>query len=316
MTNRLRTVYMGTPEFAVSGLEALYNSGNEIGFVVTQPDKARDRGKKIQFTPVKEKALEFGLEVVQPETVRGNEEFLQKLRDYNPDLIVVAAYGQILPPEIIHLPRLGCINIHASILPRWRGAAPIQRAIMEGDKETGITLMYMEEGLDTGDMIAKKVTEIGKKSQAELHDELAAMGGELLAEQLPNLALGNIVREKQDDALSTYAKMIFKKDGELNFEKSPAELECLIRGLDPWPGAYSYYNGELFKIWKAEALDKTTDKPNGTILDATAKGIEIAAGGMVLLAEIIQMPGKKRVQVADFLKGNKIEIGAVLKGLE
>lgn len=316
MTNRLKTVYMGTPEFAVSGLEALYNSGHEIGFVVTQPDKARDRGKKIQFTPVKEKAMEFGLEVVQPDKVRGNEEFLQKLKDYNPDLIVVAAYGQILPPEIIHLPRLGCINIHASILPRWRGAAPIQRAIMEGDKETGITLMYMEEGLDTGDMIAKKVTEIGKKSQAELHDELAAMGGELLAEQLPNLATGNIVREKQDEALTTYAKMIFKKDGELDFGKSPEELECLIRGLDPWPGAYSYYNGELFKIWKAEALEKTTDKPNGTILDATANGIEIAAGGKVLLAEIIQMPGKKRVHVADFLKGNKIEIGAVLEGQE
>lgn len=316
MTDRLKTVYMGTPEFAVSGLEALYKSGHEIGFVVTQPDKARDRGKKIQFTPVKEKALELGLEVLQPEKIKGNEEFLDRLKDYNPDLIVVAAYGKLLPPEIIHLPRLGCINIHASLLPRWRGAAPIQRAIMAGDEETGITLMYMEEGLDTGDMIAKKSVKIGKKTQAELHDELAALGGELLSEQLPNLASGNIVREKQDDSLANYASMIFKKDGELDFSKSPQELECLIRGLDPWPGAYSFYKGQMIKIWSAEALDKTTDKADGTILSAAGKGIEIAAGGKVLVADVIQMPGKKRVKAEDFLKGNKLEEGEILRNQE
>lgn len=316
MTEKLRTVYMGTPDFAVPGLEALYKSGHEIGFVVTQPDKARDRGKKVQFTPVKEKAAELGLEVLQPEKIKGNEEFFNRLKEYNPDLIVVAAYGRLLPADIINMPRLGCINIHASLLPRWRGAAPIQRAIMAGDEETGITLMYMAEGLDTGDMIAKKSVKIGKKTQAELHDELAVLGGELLSEQLPNLASGNIVREKQDDSKSVYASMIFKKDGEIDFSKQPEEIECLIRGLDPWPGAYSFYNGQMIKIWSAEAVDKTADKADGTILSATDKGIEIAAGGKVLAVKVIQMPGKKRVKVEDFLKGNRLEEGTVLGNRE
>ncbi|WP_243158015.1 methionyl-tRNA formyltransferase [Aminipila terrae] len=176
MKNKLKTIYMGTPEFAVPGLEALYNSGHEIGYVVTQPDKARDRGKKVQFTAVKEKAVQLGLSVLQPEKIKGNEEFFKILKAYNPDLIVVAAYGKLLPPEIIHLPRLGCVNIHASLLPRWRGAAPMQRAIMAGDEYTGVTLMYMAEGLDTGDMIAKKTTPILRKTAAELHDEIAELG--------------------------------------------------------------------------------------------------------------------------------------------
>lgn len=316
MKNKLKTVYMGTPEFAVPGLEALYKSGNEIGYVVTQPDKARDRGKKIQFTPVKEKALELGIEVLQPEKVKGNEAFFEILKEYNPDLIVVAAYGKLLPPEIIHLPRLGCVNIHASLLPRWRGAAPMQRAIMAGDENTGITLMFMEEGLDTGDMIAKKITPILKKNAAELHDEMAVLGGELLLEQLPKLQDGSINREKQDDSLATYASMIFKKDGEIDFSKSPIEIERTIRGLDSWPGAYGYYKGKPMKIWGAEVIDKTCNAEDGEIVNVSKDGIEVCAGGSILLITVIQMPGKKRVKVADHLKGNKIEIGETLKKID
>ena len=313
MKNRLKTVFMGTPDFAVPGLEALYGSGHEVGYVVTQPDKARDRGKKVQFTPVKEKAIQLGIQVLQPEKVKGNDEFLNVLKEYDPDLIVVAAYGKLLPPEIIHLPRLGCINIHASLLPRWRGAAPMQRAIMAGDENTGITLMYMEEGLDTGDMIAKKSTPILKKTAAELHDEMAELGGELLSEQLPNLESGNIIREKQDDSLATYAEMIFKKAGEIDFSKTPAEIERLIRGMDSWPGAYSCYKGQLMKIWKAEISNKVCGEPYGTIVKVSDNGIEVSAGGSILIITVIQMPGKKRVTVADYLKGNKIEIGEILK---
>ncbi len=313
MKNRLKTVFMGTPDFAVPGLEALYGSGHEVGYVVTQPDKARDRGKKVQFTPVKEKAIQLGIQVLQPEKIKGNDEFLNVLKEYDPDLIVVAAYGKLLPPEIIHLPRLGCINIHASLLPRWRGAAPMQRAIMAGDENTGITLMYMEEGLDTGDMIAKKSTPILKKTAAELHDEMAELGGELLSEQLPNLESGNIIREKQDDSLATYAEMIFKKAGEIDFSKTPAEIERLIRGMDSWPGAYSCYKGQLMKIWKAEISNKVCGEPYGTIVKVSDNGIEVSAGGSILIITVIQMPGKKRVTVADYLKGNKIEIGEILK---
>ncbi|WP_312354569.1 methionyl-tRNA formyltransferase, partial [Aminipila sp.] len=254
-----------------------------------------------------------GIQVLQPEKIKGNDEFLNVLKEYDPDLIVVAAYGKLLPPEIIHLPRLGCINIHASLLPRWRGAAPMQRAIMAGDENTGITLMYMEEGLDTGDMIAKKSTPILKKTAAELHDEMAELGGELLSEQLPNLESGNIIREKQDDSLATYAEMIFKKDGEINFSKTPAEIERLIRGMDSWPGAYSCYKGQLMKIWKAEISNKVCGEPYGTIVEVSDNGIEVSAGGSILIITVIQMPGKKRVTVADYLKGNKIEIGEILK---
>ncbi len=308
----LKTVYMGTPEFAVPGLVALYNSGNEIGLVVTQPDKARDRGKKIQFTPVKEKALELGLEVLQPEELKGNDEFFSILREYNPDLIVVAAYGKILPKEIIELPRIGCINIHASLLPRWRGAAPIQRAIMEGDEKTGITLMFMEDGLDTGDMIAKEETPILNKNFQMLHDELSCMGGKLLAEELPKFETGAFKREKQDESKSCYASMIFKNDGAINFSKTPAEIERLVRGLDPWPGTYCSYMNQTMKIWEAKATDKRTDKENGEIVKVSQEGIEIAAGGEILIATVIQMPNKKRIHVKEFLKGNKIKEGEIL----
>ena len=308
----MKTVFMGTPDFAVPVFQAMIDAGHEVGYVATQPDKAKDRGKKIQYTPVKEKALELGLEVLQPERVKGDEEFFATISAYEPDLIAVAAYGQILPKNVLDLPKLGCVNIHGSILPRWRGAAPIQRSIQAGDEETGITIMYMEEGLDTGAMLAKRYTKIEKKTGEQLHDELSIMGAELLVETLPKLEAGEIVPEKQDDSLSTYAKMLSKKEGEIDFTKSPEEIERMIRAFDSWPGAYTAYGDRVMKIWKASVKNNNNGAAPGTVTAVSKEGIEIAAGGSTLVAEVIQMPGKKRVAVGEFLKGNNIEVGTVL----
>ena len=302
---------MGTPDFAVPALERLHREGHEILFVVTQPDAVRDRGKKVKFSPVKEKALELGLEVRQPQRLRKDAEFLEQLREAAPDVIAVAAYGQILPKEVLDIPPLGCINIHGSLLPRFRGAAPIQRAIIEGDEETGVTIMYMAEGVDTGDMLAKRSTPIDHKTGQQLHDELAVMGADLLAETLPRLK--TLKAEKQDDSKATYAPMISKAEGHIDFSRSPVEIERLIRAFDPWPGTYAMYGDRMMKIWEAEDGGRTSDAPFGTVIGTDADAIEIAAGGRVLRVTRIQMPGKKRVAVGEYLKGNSIEIGTVLR---
>ncbi len=308
----MKIIYMGTPDFAVPALEALTAAGNEIGYVITQPDAVRDRGKKVKMPPVKEKAVELGLQVLQPERIKKDADCLARIRQYAPDLIAVAAYGQILPKEILDIPRLGCVNIHGSLLPRFRGAAPIQRAILEGDEETGVTIMFMEEGLDTGDMLAKARVPIDRKNGAKLHDELAVLGAKLLTETLPKLEAGTVKPEPQDDARSTYAPMISKKDGEIDFTKSPEQIERLIRAFDPWPGAFTSYHGKLLKIWEAEVSPKASQEPAGTITKVSSEGIEISAGGGTLVAKVIQLPGKKRVAVSDHLKGNRMEAGSVL----
>lgn len=309
----MKIVFMGTPDFAVTVLEGILKTEHEVGLVATQPDKAKNRGKKIQYTPVKEKALEHGISVLQPEKVRGNEEFLAKLREYQPDIIVVVAYGQILPKEILELPKYGCVNVHASLLPHLRGAAPIQRAIIDGDEETGVTIMQMAEGLDTGDMLLKDSLKIGRMNYSQLHDALAEMGARLIAEALTGIENGEIQPEPQDDSLSTYAKMIFKQDGKIDFGKEPEEVERLIRGFDPWPGAFCDYEDIVMKLWKAEPLKEKTTEPAGTILSVSNDGIKIACGSGALLVSEIQVPGKKRVMVSDYLKGNKIKEGIVLK---
>ena len=301
---------MGTPDFAVPALQALHDAGHEVAAVVTRPDAKSNRGNKIHFSPVKEKALELGIPVLQPVKLRGNEEILAELARIAPDIIVVAAYGRILPKEILDLPKYGCLNIHGSLLPRFRGAAPIQAAILAGDEVTGITIMQMAEGLDTGDMLLKGSTEAAGKTCGQLHEELAQMGGRLITETLENL--GRLAPEKQDDALATYAPMISKQDGQVDFTKSPQQLERQMRAFDPWPGTYTFYNGSMMKFWEGCALDQRTDQPPGTILDAGPEGIDIAAGGRILRVCRLQMPGKKRTEVKEYLKGNSIEIGTVL----
>ena len=310
----MKTVFMGTPDFAAVILKALTESSHQVAYAVTQPDKAKNRGKKIQYTPVKEIALENGIEVLQPERVRGNEEFIQTLRECRPDIMIVAAYGQILPKEVLELPKYGCINVHASLLPKLRGAAPIQKAIIDGEKETGVTIMQMAEGLDTGDMLLKEAVEIGGMNYSQLHDRLAEMGSKLLLEALDLIEEGTARAEKQDDSLSTYAHMISKQDGKVSFEKSPEEIERLIRGFDPWPGAFCDCGEIVMKLWKAQPLDEDTRgiQP-GTVISADEKGMKVACGGRALLVTEIQVPGKKRVNVGDYLKGNRIEAGTVLR---
>lgn len=307
----MRIVYMGTPDFAVPSLQLLYDAGHEIRYVVTQPDAVRDRGKKVKFSAVKEKALELGLEVLQPQRVKGNEEFERLLKEAEPDVIAVAAYGQILPKAILDIPRLGCINVHGSLLPRFRGAAPIQRAIMAGDEETGVTIMYMAEGLDTGDMLAKAAIPIDRKTGQQLHDELAQLGAELLVKTIPELE--NITGQPQNDEESTYAHMLSKQEGHVDFSHNAEEIERTIRAFDPWPGTYAYEGERMIKLWKAEVPGMRTDEADGSILSVTSDGIDVAAGGSVLRITEIQVPGKKRVAVREYLKGNSIEIGTVLR---
>jgi methionyl-tRNA formyltransferase len=307
---------MGTPDFAVPPLVRLTEDGHRIGLVVTQPDRARDRGRKTQCPPVKAKAIELGLAVAQPECVRENIEFLDRIRALAPDLIVVTAYGKLLPAELLEIPRLGCVNIHASLLPEFRGAAPIHRSVIAGGETTGVTLMYMDEGLDTGDMIAFRSTPIGKKTMEKLHDELSEMGAELLAETLPAIESGNAERTKQEDAKATYAPPVRKAEGLLDFRLPPERLERLVRGLNSWPGAYTFYRGQPMKLWQAETLDEASGKPDGTITGVSAHGIKVAAGGRTLLLQRIQMPGKRSMDVSEFIKGNAIAAGEVLGGEE
>ncbi len=308
----MRTVFMGTPDFAAVSLRKLAEAGHEIGYVITQPDKAKNRGKQVQVTPVKEAALELGLSVLQPEKVKNNQEFFDILKDYNPEIIVVAAYGQILPIEILELPQHGCINVHASLLPKLRGASPIQHAIIQGEEVTGVTIMQMGVGLDTGDMLTKVEVPIQGMNYSQLHDALAEEGAKLLVDTIPMIQQGSIVPEKQDDSKSTYAKLIFKQDGKIDFDKSPEEIERLVRGFDPWPGAFCQYDDLTLKIWHCIPIDKVEEAPKGTILEVNDKGILISCGGKQLLVDEIQVPGKKRVKVKDYLRGNSIEKGKVL----
>lgn len=308
----MKIVFMGTPEFSVPSLGALVSNGHEVALVVTRPDKKKDRGKKLQFTPVKEKALELGLAVSQPETVKGNERFLEKLIEISPDLIVVVAYGKILPKEILTLPKYGAINVHASILPRHRGAAPIHHAILAGDEFSGVTIMQMNEGLDQGDMIANVKTLIGSYTKDQLHDELMVKGAELLVDVLPSIEDGTAIFLKQDEELATYAPSVYKQMGRISFDKSAEELERLIRAMDSWPGAYCNLDSELLKIWAGIPVSGKPKEPPGTIVDVSEEGIKIACKNSYLLATVIQLPGKKRMAVKDFLKGNTIEKGRIL----
>ncbi|MBR5731697.1 MAG: methionyl-tRNA formyltransferase, partial [Firmicutes bacterium] len=306
-------VYMGTPDFAVPPLKALAAAGHDVALAVTKPDRAKDRGKKIQSCPVKLAAQELGIRVETPERIRGNEEFLGLLGDIAPDIIVVAAYGKILPKEVLELPRLGCFNIHASLLPAYRGSAPIHRAVIDGCEKTGVTIMCMEEGLDTGDMIARAETEIGEKTTAQLHEELAELGAKLLIETLPRIEDGTAERIPQDEALASYAPMVFKEEGIIDFSRSAAQICCLVRGFNSWPTASTSLLGQVMKVHMARpGKTAPTGKAPGTVLSCSKAGIEVSCGDGSVLLTNIQMPGKKAMDAAAFLLGNKIEIGTVL----
>ena len=306
----MRAVFMGTPEFAVPTLQALIDH-HEVLAVVTQPDKQRGRGKKMQFPPVKEKAVEYDIPVYQPQRAR-DEEFIEELKNLNPDVIVVVAYGQILPESILNIPKYGCINVHGSLLPKYRGAAPIQWAVLDGEEKTGITTMYMEKGLDTGDMIDKAEVVLDKKETAgSLHDKLMVLGADLLLETLKKLEDGTAVREKQNDEESCYAKMLSKDMGQIDFTKSAREIECLIRGMNPWPSAYTFLNGKTLKVWKCKVSTEKTDAVPGTIFLADKEGIHTACGEGVLILTEVQLEGKKRMETEAFLRGYHIETGIV-----
>lgn len=307
----MRVVFMGTPEFAVPTLQALIDHHQVVG-VVTQPDKQRGRGKKVQFPPVKEKAVEYDLPVYQPQKAR-DEEFIAILKDLNPDVIVVVAYGQILPESILNIPKYGCINVHGSLLPKYRGAAPIQWSVLDGEEKTGITTMYMEKGLDTGDMIEKAELVLDAKETAgTLHDKLMVMGADLLLSTLEKLENKTAVRIKQDDSQSCYAKMLTKEMGQVDFKKPAEEIERLIRGLNPWPSAYTSMNGKTMKLWDADVIECDVKEEPGTVIDVTKDAIVTATGKDALALKEIQLAGKKRMKVSAFLLGYHVEKGTKL----
>ncbi|WP_303137358.1 methionyl-tRNA formyltransferase [uncultured Eubacterium sp.] len=302
----MKIVFMGTPDFSVNALENIVKAGHDVVGVITQPDKPKGRGGKMQYTPVKEKALELGLDVYQPQRVK-EPEFIEKLKEMNPDAIVVIAFGQILPKEILDMPKYGCINVHASLLPKYRGAAPIQWAVIDGEKETGVTTMYMNEGLDTGDIIDKVVVPIDKKETGgSLFDKLAIEGGKLILKTLIELENGTAVRTPQDDSKSNYAGMINKQLGKIDFNKSANEIERLIRGLNPWPSAYTKMDGKTLKIWDADVDDSENDSAPGTINEVGKDFIRVATGKGSLKILELQLEGKKRMKTRDFLNGAKI----------
>lgn len=306
----MKVVFMGTPDFAVETLNEIVNAGHEVALVVTQPDKPKGRGNKMQFPPVKERALELGLSVEQPVKVK-DDEFINKLKEIKPDAIVVVAFGQILPERILNLPKYGCFNVHASLLPHLRGAAPIQWSVIDGEKESGVTIMFMEKGLDTGDMIAKTVVPLNEKETGgSLHDKLMIAGAKLLVETLPKIEQGDIVREKQDDSQSTYAKMLDKQLGKLDFHTQTAEeMERLIRGLNPWPSAYISLDGKTLKIWSADVIKEELPGEVGTIVKVEKDGFYIKTKEGCLNVKELQLEGKKRMDTKSFLLGYEVKPG-------
>ena len=309
----MRIVFMGTPDFSVPTLEQLIRNHQVVG-VVTQPDKRKGRGKAMAFPPVKEKALEYDIPVYQPVKVR-EPEFIEELKKMNPDIIVGVAFGQILPEEILNLPPYGCVNVHASLLPKYRGAAPIQWAVIDGEKETGVTTMYMAKGLDTGDMLDKVVVPIDPKETGEsLHDKLSEAGGRLILETLTKLENGTAVRIPQNDAESCYAKMLTKELGEIDWNQSAAAIERLIRGINSWPSAYTHLDGKTLKIWDADVEEGQADVAVGTVTEVKKDCFYVQTGDGRLKINEIQLQGKKRMAVQAFLLGYKIEKGTVLHG--
>mgnify|MGYP002552872034 FL=1 len=330
----LKILFMGTPDFALESLKALYEAKYNIVGVVTNPDRPKGRGMKMIASPVKEYALEKHLEVYQPEKVRNNEEFLNTVKKINPDLICVVAYGKILPKELLEIPKMGCINVHGSLLPKYRGAAPIQWAVLNGDKKTGITTMYMNEGMDTGDMILKEEVQIGKnETTGELWERLSKIGAKLLVETVKKIEDGTAPREKQPEDF-TMAPMLHKEMANIDWHKKDAtQIKNLVRGLNPIMGAYTYLNGKKIKFWKVEKLttEELAQKYNemneymdyikkvqpGTVLFSNAKqGLYIKCNNDIISVIEIQGENSRKMNILDFLRGNSINAGEIFQNLK
>lgn len=313
----MKIVFMGTPDFSVGVLRALAEAGYEIEAVVTQPDKQKGRSGKLQPSPVKECALEYGLPVFQPVKIRTPEAVAQ-LRSYQAELFVVVAFGQILSREILEMPKYGCINIHASLLPKYRGAAPIQWAILNGDEVTGVTIMQMNEGVDTGDILTKKVVPIDAEDTGEsLFDKLSIAGAELLLETLPEIEAGRITPVKQNEEEATHVKMLTKEMGRIDWKKEAVVLERLVRGMNSWPSAYCGFRGKTLKVWKSEVLKAEEEKSDtgrrpGEIASVKKDALYVQTGGGILILKEVQLEGKKRMPVKEFLLGCAIKEGELL----
>ncbi len=307
----MKVVFMGTPDFAVPTLEKLIEK-HDVVCVVTQPDKPKGRGKKMMFPPVKEAAIAAGIPVLQPQKIK-DEESIAELKKYEADLFVVVAYGQILPEAILNMPKFGCINVHGSLLPKYRGAAPIQWAVIDGEKVTGVTIMYMEKGLDTGDMILKKEIPLDEnETYGSLHDKMAPIGADALIEAVELIESGKAKPEKQDNSLSTYAKKIEKGFGQIDWNKNSDEILHLVRGLNPMPCAYTILNGEVFKIWNGEEVE-SVDGAVGEVVEVNSKkGFVVKTGNSAILVTEVQAKGGKRMGCADYMRGHAVEKGTML----
>ena len=308
----MRVIFMGTPDFSVGTLEALVQAGHEVVLAVTQPDKPKGRGGKMQYTPVKEKALEYDIPVFQPVKVR-EKSCVEKLDSYKADVMVVVAFGQILPREILELTPYGCINVHASLLPKYRGAAPIQWSIIDGETVTGVTTMQMDEGLDTGDMLLKTEVPLEPdETGGSLHDKLSAAGAKLCVETLKALEEKTVTPEKQGETPTKYARMLDKELGKIDWTKDAASIERLVRGLNPWPSAYTSWEGKTMKIWSAEVVDRECKAPCGTVAEVTKTDFSVQTGKGLLKVTELQIPGKKRMAADAFLRGYKQDTGTTL----
>ena len=312
MKKKARIIFMGTPEFAVPALRDLHKNGQDVALVVTQPDRPKGRGRKVIPPPVKEVAVSFGYEINQPASIR-TDEFANHMAKYKPDIIVVVAYGHIIPKNILAIPKIATINIHASLLPKYRGPAPIQWAIINGEKETGVTIILMDEGLDTGDiLLSSKVEIFPDDTSGILHDRLSALGADLLIQTIKSFETGNINPIPQDHTQATYAPILKKNDGRMNWEMPAQTLEAFIRGMTPWPGAFTFHGNKRLKIFKARPIIIDTVEIPGTVIKRFPDELCVATGKGVLSLIKIQSESGKRLLIKDFLRGYKIPPGTVL----
>lgn len=309
----MKIIYAGTPDFAVPTLERLYEENYPPNLVISQKDRRRGRGKKLQYTPVKKKAIDLGIEVFQPEDINSKNS-IEKIKSINPDIIIVAAFGQILKKELLDIPRYGCINIHASLLPKYRGAAPINWAIINGEKDTGITIMDMEEGLDTGDIISQRSIPIEEDDDSQsLHDKLSVLGSELIIETITNITRGKYKKTSQDDSLSSYAPRIFRETGKIDWNTKGEDIFNLVRGLKPWPGTYSYYQDEVIKIHRVRIEPQIKKGEPGEIVKVDNNGIYVNCLDNTIVIEELQFPNKIKMSTRDYLAGNSIKLNVRLR---